>query len=738
MNGSNHLIELCIRWMLHAGWQAAIVALIVFVFLRLSRNRISSQLRYALLLIVLVKFATPPFMPLSSGLFSQPVVTELEIDKNMAEQFAFSTVGPALPSSVSNNPDIQAAPAVQTSQTKTTTQNLPAETQTGQFQNHRAATFSSGIHWRIWLTRFYLAGLTIGSLRLVLGYWRIRQIVRRAELKHKGSLCRVVSEITTKLNMRFAPELRLSDDVDTPFATGAFNPVIVLPRSLTKQLSSDQLEIVIAHELVHIRRRDLVIGWIEVVLATIWWFHPAIWWLGRSLRQTREDCCDDVLLTNRIAEPEQYCETIIQAAAHQSRPSFEPVALGFSNPQHPAGRRIKRLMDDSVLRSDRLRLPAICLAITLALVVLPGMRQAAQVAQPTELETAQQEDASPRFMPKTIHGKIVDENGKPLANVKLRGILHSSPKHLEGASDKKIGDWKASSDANGDFQIQPTHQLVGEDQILSFYIECKTESHFSKWFSFYDEKLQQERVDLGSLALSRGVLIKGQLVGPAGGEKPIGAMVTASTKTPIAPATVEINFYEALKCDAEGRFSCVVPCNRLIEMRVAARNYASTVKTVEIQSPPVLTGQKIAQIDLGNYELTPGVSLYGTATLKNGKPAAGVVLGLIDYSKVDGWRISSTKTDSRGKYRLRPHLGKCSIVALELGEGDRIVNGSNEVLRTDGELPAFDSMEINLDGKGTEFRVDLRETDAVDIAGIVTDVSGKPVPGVTHPMWLEN
>ena len=71
MNRLNNLVEFWSEWLIHSGWQAAIVVGLVSVLLPLMRRRCSSQFRYVLLLIVLAKFAAPPFFNLSVGLFSQ-------------------------------------------------------------------------------------------------------------------------------------------------------------------------------------------------------------------------------------------------------------------------------------------------------------------------------------------------------------------------------------------------------------------------------------------------------------------------------------------------------------------------------------------------------------------------------------------------------------------------------------------------------------------------------------------
>ncbi|WP_337238062.1 M56 family metallopeptidase, partial [Salmonella enterica] len=58
-------------------------------------------------------------------------------------------------------------------------------------------------------------------------------------------------------------------------------------------LSAPELEAILAHELVHIRRHDALVNAAQVVLETVFFYHPAVWWLSRTIREERENCCDD-------------------------------------------------------------------------------------------------------------------------------------------------------------------------------------------------------------------------------------------------------------------------------------------------------------------------------------------------------------------------------------------------------------------------------------------------------------
>ena len=66
-------------------------------------------------------------------------------------------------------------------------------------------------------------------------------------------------------------------------------------RALTG-LSAEQLEAVIAHELGHIKRFDVAVNLFQVVVETLFFFHPAVWWLNKRIRADREECCDDIAI----------------------------------------------------------------------------------------------------------------------------------------------------------------------------------------------------------------------------------------------------------------------------------------------------------------------------------------------------------------------------------------------------------------------------------------------------------
>jgi bla regulator protein BlaR1 len=95
----------------------------------------------------------------------------------------------------------------------------------------------------------------------------------------------------------------------TPSLVGWLRPVVVLPASALLALSPRQLEMVIAHELAHVRRADYLVNLLQVAVETLLFHHPAVHWVSRDVRELREACCDDLVLRSGV-DPLHYADTL--------------------------------------------------------------------------------------------------------------------------------------------------------------------------------------------------------------------------------------------------------------------------------------------------------------------------------------------------------------------------------------------------------------------------------------------
>src|SRR5213592_1658536 len=126
--------------------------------------------------------------------------------------------------------------------------------------------------------------------------------------------------------------------LDVPAVLGWFRPVVLLPVRALTGLTEDQIEAVIAHELAHIRRLDAFVNLFQVVVESLLFFHPAVWWLNKRVRIERENCCDDVAVAacgNHLG----YARALTTMEEWRATPAFSLAANGS-----PLAARISRIL----------------------------------------------------------------------------------------------------------------------------------------------------------------------------------------------------------------------------------------------------------------------------------------------------------------------------------------------------------------------------------------------------------
>jgi beta-lactamase regulating signal transducer with metallopeptidase domain len=199
------------------------------------------------------------------------------------------------------------------------------------------------------LMLLHLAGAAFALARLLVEAIRLRGIRRRA--------------------IAIGNDIFLSDEIAVPMTNGR---VILIPRALVNTLTRSELADVICHEREHIRRRDVLLNWLQEIVIALWWFHPLVHLLGREARTLREECCDDALLASGTCDTAHYARTLLQAATFTSRTPVAAAAIAES--QYALLRRIRRIADRRFTPSRRMNAAAITLIVLLALTLLPGLR----------------------------------------------------------------------------------------------------------------------------------------------------------------------------------------------------------------------------------------------------------------------------------------------------------------------------------------------------------------------------
>ena len=246
-----------------------------------------------------------------------------------------------------------------------------------------------------WILLFWLAGvavLTARALRerLLVGW--LRRQGERAGATLQRSLDRLAG--LSRLARRI--ELRVSDVVRVPSAIGWLRPVILLPPALLLQLTPAQLELILAHELAHIRRNDYAVNLLQTVLETLLFFHPAVWWVSRRVRIEREHACDRFAV-QLTGDPVAYARALTDVAALGLPPAAAPV-MALTGPKGVSlMERIHRILE-SQGPARRTRRPSAGIAASaLAVVAALALSRSAIAQDPVDAAAGDAERARQRI-----------------------------------------------------------------------------------------------------------------------------------------------------------------------------------------------------------------------------------------------------------------------------------------------------------------------------------------------------
>lgn len=176
-----------------------------------------------------------------------------------------------------------------------------------------------------WILLIWAAGAVAVMTHWLLRWIRLRRAIGCMTPLHDGPAAALCEELRRRTGMRTRVRLLMSESAIEPGVFGIFRPALVLPRGVLDRLTEVQLAAVIGHELCHIRRRDNLTALLHMIVQTVFWFHPLVWWLGARLASERERACDEAVL-EQFEEPQAYAQGILEVCKFYVEASVPCVA----------------------------------------------------------------------------------------------------------------------------------------------------------------------------------------------------------------------------------------------------------------------------------------------------------------------------------------------------------------------------------------------------------------------------
>lgn len=188
----------------------------------------------------------------------------------------------------------------------------------------------------------YSVGLFLMFLRLGMGIQKMQHLRTNGLVNVDATQGVLLKKLLTQLRISTAVKLYFSEWVNVPMVMGSIKPIILLPLASINNLSTEELETILVHELAHIKRHDYLINIFQMVVETLLFFNPFTWLISAIIRREREHCCDDMVIIH-TQHPLPYAKAL--ATLESYRNADTKLALAATGNKDQLFNRIKRIME---------------------------------------------------------------------------------------------------------------------------------------------------------------------------------------------------------------------------------------------------------------------------------------------------------------------------------------------------------------------------------------------------------
>ena len=290
----------------------SILVIGLLIIKRLLRRKLSANLQYCIWFLLFIRLVIPftPSTPLNLFYYvpHNQQVSELTQISNSITKEETSTAA---------------------SEPNKSTVNTTSEAMN---ENNKHTAFSSAVSWFNWQSSALAWMIVTCIIYLYLLLVNLRLLINNKKLPVCVSkdILELVQECKSMLKLHTSVTLVYGDSLKSPGIFGIFNPKIIISPEIVKKLSPEELRYIFLHELSHLKRRDLHINGILLLVQVIYWFNPLTWYALSLMKQDCEMACDALALgTLKPEEQKSYGHTIISLLEILSQPYWVPGTLSF-------------------------------------------------------------------------------------------------------------------------------------------------------------------------------------------------------------------------------------------------------------------------------------------------------------------------------------------------------------------------------------------------------------------------
>ncbi|MCA9265602.1 MAG: carboxypeptidase regulatory-like domain-containing protein, partial [Planctomycetales bacterium] len=548
-----------------------------------------------------------------------------------------------------------------------------------------------------WLAGFYAVGVGLMLIRIAVAVATAEQLRGRSRPVSDGPLADALHRLGDTWSLRVVPTLASVEQIVVPKVVGLVKPTILVPTSALTGLSTEQLEMILAHELAHVRRYDMWVNLVQRLAEAALFFNPALWVLSRRISSLREYCCDELACGGEQQRGEdahlQYAQALLRVVElAQTIPSGQSgiavLAASGSSPSE-LRRRVARLFGEPLREPLQLSRGAVLPLLFVAAVM---------VAQPVLNTLAENPGGRLSVSENEIGLHVVGLNGDPIPNVEVE--IRAEPSSI--AEQVLVGQWLRGSRYGAftktDEQGQLVIRLDKPPTRLGFSV--KHPGYGPYWAGWDSTNHAEALPKLFTMHLEEAWTVGGIVTDEQG--MPVeGARIRPSINFKKRPGDREqlgIGIRVESQTDGSWRFACVPASLDALTIEVQHPDYQSIWSTLSRDVFEVAPGRSLSKI-----ELSKGLSVTGTVTDEAGAPIEGALIRTQFANDV-----RKATTDKGGAYILTGCQSKMARI----------------VVSADGK--ALDMQEVRVDPDMQPVNFTLKPGGKVRVR--VVDENGKGIP----------
>lgn len=481
--------------LLHSLWQISFVAAVLFCVLRIFRD-FSANLRYLISVSALcLSFILPlvTFVYLSDG--TKPIQTTKQTVPIASKQVQLRENKEPIISETVVVPPIVSA-------------------------DNPSSSSSPNILFMPIIVGFWLIGVLFFSIRLLGGIWTVHLYKTRETSEVETFWKEKFNELFERLNLRQKVRFLQSKKVEMPMVIGWLKPVVLVPASAFLQISPKELETILIHELIHIKRRDYLVNFLQSLIEILFFYHPCVWWISAKIKNEREFAVDEFI--SQTFENERFIYANALATLEEIRTTLTPNLAMAADGGNLMKRIENILIGNRKLNSKNISIWSAVFAVTFVLgisVGIYGLKNTEVKKTPNGGKIA---IIISSFSEKIDEKKSLEKMLEVQEKYKIPATWVLDSKLIDAVKEKQIpvDFFSQTSKNNSDFIIEvpnfsATIYINGDDEYVREWIKrigfveenlAKTDYKLKYYSMGYSSQIPQE---MENFLTSRGLKLKG-------------------------------------------------------------------------------------------------------------------------------------------------------------------------------------------------------------------------------------